>query len=486
MKIKLLDYTFPTEYGKLFESNLVSINEISNDENLIKLITILSDSTKIEKEIIFLDFKRFLMTSAEYRRTRLYRWYWNYLTICVTFLKLAIRMFKKYNLNKSDIIIDDWSIGVVDDFYEKEFISRAKNLFSCSVLDFGKIFKINLIDGIKCSKGFITSYFYGLYLSSMYKMNIAYYVCRFFSDYLSGLWIKKNLKPKIVVSGNDNGLNLIRTKAAGAKVVLIQNGNRPPWSDSCFLYADCYFSMYGEKTNKIRINMTKCLFKKVYSFGSIRLHNYYKKQAEDKYCYDLLYVSTVGNSDQEKDHDNMLGHYCTLKSEYEAIRLFNDNIAKKNKYKIAYYCRYYGEETELKSMGLHSDHIEYISYKPGYVYNFIAKSEIVCSTCSTACLEAMSMGKKIVFINLSGNNYLNYYYKDLEIEYNKNVTIALDEFLEEIKNRKFNYEDYIVQNPKYIDDVIMCIAQILDDKNNNFTNRNVTNPAINNLNKFYS
>lgn len=463
MKIELVDYTLPKEYGKSFEANIIRINEISNDENLIKLVNILNDSTKIEKEIIFLDLKRFLMVFDEFRKKRLYRWYWNYLILFVIFLKLIIRMFKKFNLSKSDVIIDDWSIGVIENFYGKEFITRIKNLFSCSVLDFGKIFKINIIDSIKCSKGFIASYFYSLYLSSIYKKNIAYYVCWFFADYLSGLWIKKNLKPKIVVSGNDNGPNLIRTKAAGAKIILIQNGNRPPLSDSCFLYADCYFSMYGEKTNKMRIDMTKCLFKKAYSFGSIRFHNYYKKQAESKCYYDILYISTL--SQNSSDYDNIYGHHYPLKSEYEAIRLFNDNIAKKNKYKIAYYCRYYEEEADLKSKGLYCDYIEYIPYEPGNVYNFIAKSEIISSSCSTACLEAMSLGKKIVLINLSENNYLNYYYKDLEIEYNNNITISLDKFFEEIKNREFNYKDYIVQNPKYIDDVIICIAQILDDKN---------------------
>ena len=73
----------------------------------------------------------------------------------------------------------------------------------------------------------------------------------------------------------------------------------------------------------------------------------------------------------------------------------------------------------------------------------------------------MALGKKVGFINMSGNSCLNYPFRDLDIEYNLNSRISFEEYVTNLFNKTDDYKAYILQNKKYTKDMVEIIKSAL-------------------------
>ena len=150
----------------------------------------------------------------------------------------------------------------------------------------------------------------------------------------------------------------------------------------------------------------------------------------------------------------------SLDAECEAIKLLIA-YAEKNSVKIAYQCQFNDEVRELEEMGLKSTNINYITQQDQSVYVTLSQSRIVLSPYSTICTEAMKLGKKVGFVNLSGNDYINYAFKNLDIEFNLRSRISFEDFINKIENWQGNYGDFAVQDQMYIHSLLKIIKNAI-------------------------
>ena len=290
----------------------------------------------------------------------------------------------------------------------------------------------------------------------------------FFSNYLSGLKIGKECQPRLVISGNDNGFSRIKAKSAGADIVLIQNGIRPPVGDSAFSYADHYFSMAAKKITDLRMG-TGCIFKNVYFFGSLRLYNFLRSgqgvSRNGQILYDFLFVQAfeIPYAPDEKFY----GNFYSTNNEIKLIKEVN-KLASCGELKIAFQFRGKSTLEELKKLGLFSERITYIINKQQSVYASVLASDVVMSPISTLSLEAMALNKKVFFVNLSGNPEIFQDYKDLGVEYKKpegfdasGDKTYLGDCINEVRKQSKDYKPYIFQNPEYVRDFAAVIDIIL-------------------------
>jgi len=299
----------------------------------------------------------------------------------------------------------------------------------------------------------------GRSITARHNIDVTSYIIRFFNEFLAGSSIKKYLRPKMIISGNDNGCPVIKSKAAAPEILLIQNGERNYSSDSSFKYSDYYVSMGTGKYVEAR-QKTGNIFKNVLPYGSLRLHNFVKASSGDprksSRLYDIVWIS---NWNLVK-HADIYRSFYPIEAEYSAIRLINQISSL---YNVAYYGRYQGETEDLKKLGLFSENVAYIRREDKSVYESIQESEIVLSTGSTVNLEAMALGKKVGFVNLSGNPYINYTYKDLSIEYNNVSSIPFADFISGIRARTSRYEEFISQNTDFVRDLCSAIKQNINE-----------------------
>lgn len=325
------------------------------------------------------------------------------------------------------------------------------------VVDFQSLSEIDVTIFITTIPAFLRSFFHASSIMKACGIDLRRYTYTFYKIILEGKTIEKHYEPKLVISGNDNGMSVVKAKAAGADVLLIQNGLRPYRSESCFKFADYYISMGTERILQARTDQG-CYFKSCYSLGSLRLYNFLRQSGNINLAllYDVLWVSSCGLC----DYDSILNGYYLATDEHKAIRIFNE-LVEKNSLRAAYQCRYANETDDLRKLGLFSEKVTYIEGGSKCVYQSVAESIVVFSSWSTVCHEAMALGKKIGFINLSGNDHINYTFKDLEIEYTGKSNLSPEEFLAGIRDREFDYKNYMKQSTSYVDELIGIVDRAL-------------------------
>ena len=362
-----------------------------------------------------------------------------------------------------DIIVDDWSNGVVSHFYGEEIISRLGQSYRYDIIRFSRIRGVNLKHVFQQLFNFFKCMFLAESIIRKHKMDLREYVFAFFSEFMSGQAIRETYKPKLVITGHQNGFSSIKAKAAGAEIILIPNGLFGYFGDTSFKYAD-YFISIGAKYFIEAALKFGCVFKNIYSFGPLRVYNFNQKtkNREFKVIYDLLWVG-FGT--------DLLSNYSregyTIKAEHEAIKLINKYASKG--WKVAYHCRHEDDVEKLGELGLLSDKIDYLpptysktSKKTKNIYEAVRESGLIMSSLSGVCHEAYALGKKMAFVNLSGNSYLNYPYRSANVEYDLSSKTSFDEFVERIKNKNIDRKDYVEQNHNYIEDLFSIVDNVLN------------------------
>lgn len=460
--MRLKNYSLSAYYADVFRYNFKEIDNIQSDELFDNFVKMLACISRIDYEIVLIELKRYLMLSREYFPDNI-RVRFIYAFLLPYFILGGIpRIFFNKCRKDADIIIDDCSINSADNLYGRELMNVLNRDHKCLMSNFRELKKINMVDLLNYCLSFAKSFLFARHIRKRHGIDLRRYVFSFFSDFLSGLCIKRCYQPKLVISWNDNGLAIIKAKACGADILLIQNGLRDHSGDASFKYADYYISIGTRYPIETRVE-TGCIFKKIYSLGSLRMYNFLKNAKNKKIdiLYDLLWVGGWDLCGPENIF--LKSKYYSMEAHYKALRLINDFAIRTN-LRVAYHCRYECEIEDLKKLGLFCDKITYFKNSQKNVYQSVLESDIILSCVSTVSLEALGLGKKVGFINLSENNIINLTYRNLDVEYNLNSGITFEEFIRKIREKEFNFNDYAIQNPNYVEVLSKIVTEALKAK----------------------
>lgn len=454
----------PEQYVEITEHNLKIIDNIENEIIINNLVKMLAAISKIDYQICLLDLKSYLMINHSYPPFDLAvkpKNIFLYLRFVASHL---FHGFRPKRAKQFEVIIDDWTDGIVLPFYGDELISQLKTSYVCGIERFRCLRFVNLIHVFRSLLGFIKCMFLAEKIIRAYRADLREYVFIFFSEFLSGLAIREANKPKLIITGHQNGFSSIKAKAAGAEIIFIPNGVFGYFGDTAFKYADHFISVGGKYFDEAALKFG-CVFKNIHSFGPIRVYNFNQKTKgrNFKVIYDLLWVGCGIDL-----LSNYLREGFDVKTECEAIKLINCYAAK-NGAKIAYHCRTDTDVEKLKKLGLFSEKITYLP--PTYsengketknIYEAVKESRIVMASVSGVFHEALTFGKKAAIVNMSGNDYLYYPYRNTGLEYNLSSKISFDEFVEEIENREVDLTGHVVQNPNYVRDLLSIVEGIVN------------------------
>jgi hypothetical protein len=463
MVLNLTPYTGPDEFAERFDHNLKEISGIEDDELFKNFSHFLSEFSGIDDEIVLLDIKRHLMNNYEYRPHELDPKLSNMLLIPYVLLSLLGHLsLKKKEL--IDVLIDDICPEAIETFYGRELVSGIEKDHILLFASLRRFRKSRITHIARFMPGYLRCYLMCRRITKKHGVDLRRYLSLFFLSFIYGLALREDHNPKLVVSGDDNGISVIKAKAAGCKILLIQNGLRGYTSDGTFKYCDHYIAMGGKKVTDIRKHLG-CVFKNTYYFGSLRLHNFLmSKEAvgAGNIVYDMLFVdSGFLLQDGKPNYDGYFKKFYPLDAELELIKRIK-NLAETCDLKIAHHCRENEKAIEdLKKLGLFSEKITYLLKKNESVYEASLSSGLVASAFSTVGLEAMALHRTVVFINLSGNKYVNYLFRDLGIEYTEKNKTPLVEYLNVVRMQEKNYGEYITQNSNYVYDLIAIVKKEL-------------------------
>lgn len=457
--ITLMEYATPEEFPSVLKYNFKQINNIQNDDAFNGLVARLSRATGIDDQVILLDLKRCLMTCQQLSPDYIKVTRKNISLFIYFIIRNIVRGMAFNPYRRAEIIIDDWYQGSLDTFYGKELKDKISDSYRCLFVNFEGLRAINWLDFVWHLPSFMKVMLFSYTIIRNHKIDLRRYIFTFFCNILVGLNIKRCCRPRIIISGNDNGVSVVKAKASQAAIILIQNAFRGYASDSFFKYGDYCISMGGNLERELRVEMG-CVSKNTYSLGSLRLYNFFQKNKDKKFniIYDLLWVG--GWSVCEEDGSSRGGYY-SMHAQRKAVQLINE-FALKSNMRVSYHYGYDNEIDDLKKMGLFCDKVFYIARNEKNVYQSVMESEIVLSVVSTVCLESIALGKKIGLINFSGNDHLAYLYRKLGIEYNNNKNSFAD-FLEKITRQNFRPEDYIYQSKHYVDDLFSIINTAMNN-----------------------
>ena len=461
MNVNLKRYADETTYVETFGDNLSSIKDLEKDPLIRDLIITLSQGSGIDCELVRIDLQRFLMHHLESSPGYLEKKASNHLLLPLFFGYMLTRLSIRKNA-RTGLMLDAWYSGSEDTFFGARMTSALKEKHCCSILQFTKLKGIRPIDLFKSMPLYVKCIAKCGKISRTHNFDLSRYVGMFYVNYLAGLKIRKECASSLIISGNDNGFPLIKAKAAGAKVMLIQNGMRPYLGSSTFAYADHYFSMGAEKINEARKEMG-CVFKNVYFFGSLRLHNFLSSEkgasdaGERRILYDIMFVDGFDLPGIDEAFEKIY----SIENEKKLIGMLND-MASTGEFRIAFQLR--GDKTvdDLKNFGLFSEHINYISGREQSIYTTLLSSEVVLTGLSTVGLEAMALNKRVCYANLSGNARIAYEYRDLNIEYREGPG-SLSDYIKELMKQDKDYRKYIIQNPRYVDDLLSIVDRELKE-----------------------
>jgi hypothetical protein len=455
MKFELNKYTIPKEYPEIYRHNFEQVDRIEEYPQFKRLIGLLSRATRIEPLIISLELKRYLMNMIEYRPVQSDPQNIGTLEL----IKKRVGKIRKYfiwprktDLRKVDVIIDDFSEGVLDNLYGSELLNNIKSLYKYKNANFLKPYPIKIKHYVIYLPWLLYALYHNKAIIKSMRIDLKPFIIIYFLRYLFGLSMKSDLKPKIIISGNDNGFPVVMGKAAGAEIVLIQNAKKMLFSDTTFKYADHYIAM-GDMAYTGVLKNTGCVFRNIYNYGSIRLYNSLNGKHDREDDIDILWVSDLENQPEE---EYVFKYYYSKRYEREAIILLNEYAASSNR-RIVYKCRFEGEIEELKKLDLICPKITYVGRNEKNTYRLMQSSRTVLSTISSVVYEGMGVGKHGGHVNLSGNKNLNYDVRELNIEYTPDSAISFSQFAEKILTNDRDYSRYVKQDQEYIQDVLKVI-----------------------------
>lgn len=432
-------------YAETHTYNFSVLENLHEDKSFSSLTKTLSSFSGIEEKIIEQTLKRQILLATEHYPER------------IVFNKKAIlklmyflgglcyraKIFCKHK--KYDVLVDDWSLNVRENFYGETLLSKIAKENSITVFDINSIKHVLFQD---VPRVFIyLPYLYYLIFSIYYRKGLflQYGVHSVIRDSMAGRFLARKHGIEVVLSG-EVVPNIIRCKAANAKLVSLNNGYSPGNTIYSYFYADIILSL---PARKYLASCTVCnyLVGDIRYVGSLRQARFYKKQASE---YPLLWISSVQESYFSEK-------FISLEGEYKATKLINEFAAKYPEVPVYYRFRSDNELEILKEKKLYCEHIHYLS-KSSSVYEEISKAEVVMTKSSSTGIEAMGAGKKVGILNFFGNPLIHEGFKNLNIHLFDNSLDAFYKFYIYIRDYDTTrYESYAYQSPNFEEEVVKAI-----------------------------
>lgn len=444
-------------YAETFGHNFREVGRIGAYPQVKDLTDFIAARLGVLPEIVEIELRRYVLTCHEYypgeilpskgavpRR------------VCRFAAQVGLALLPRQFCGKSRVLVHDWSPGVIDNFYGDVLLRSLKVRLSAGVVSQKGLWRAGLLDSFSR----IPDYFMAQRLAARARMATGVELSGFVNYAvrcaLAGQWLRRYAAPAVILSGNDNGFPVLLAKAAGAKLILIQNARKTLFSDAAYKYADIFVAMADLEKMGI-IAQTGCRFGKIVQLGSIRIANAMQPPAREGAIpgCDLLWISDLeysGGSEQ------VFGRYYSMTSEIAAIRVLNE-LALRSGWSIIYKCRMPDELVHLKSLGLISDKIHYVGRYEMNTYRVALKAEVVMSTLSTVVLEMLGVGKKAGLFNLSGNNNVNADLSQYGLEYTREDTGGLLDFVSSLRLNPPDLGGTVVQDPHYFERLEEIVAE---------------------------
>jgi glycosyltransferase involved in cell wall biosynthesis len=458
LRDRIKHYTTPGEYAETFRSNLRAAGTADEHPDVRALLAALADAVGIEYDLVALDFKRYLLYTDEYYPDLLEKGPLYLARGVAALAYLALRGVRGGGREPADVLLDEWFDAAQRAFYGRDLIDRLEDGRRIRILDVSDYLHVDPRDLAPMLRSVPRLWRLQLRARRALGLEVAHYVYTFLKDALSGKSLRRRFGARLVVSGNDTGLPLAKTKAAGLRVALIQNGVRGWVSDAVFCFADLYLALEAGVLLPIR-EQTGCRFARAEPIGSIMLSHYLAKRGKTppEPEFDVVFVSSL---ETERPFDQMFKHYA-MEFERATIDLVNE-LAKSTELSVAYYPRYANEVDALRRLGLHSDEVTYLEYREHGVYAALDAARVVLTSFSTVGLEAMAVGKPVGYVNLSGNKVLNPGMPEAGIEYTNGGGEAFVAFVRGLlEARDIDLSRYIVQAPDFSATAARLIAEEL-------------------------
>ncbi|RAZ44848.1 hypothetical protein [Campylobacter hyointestinalis] len=270
------------------------------------------------------------------------------------------------------------------------------------------------------------NYFKLIYFSIKYKFDFIGLYVRLIGSIARHETESKGLDIDFLISAHDNGYDAFRYfiyKKNGIKnIILIQNGlrgNNNPSEGSLYLYADFYLS-YGKKQSQMLLGLHT---NKTIHCGSFPLYQYFLKYENVQVDYDVILIEQITNIDFEKSFYmgtflRIIDHLKRFADEYKNLKVA---YRTRNARVIGTQQRYLPVDKKLIGCN-----VIFESLQSENSYEAVMKSKIVVTYCSSLGLEAVGLGKKVLFCN----------YDNLSSIPNQNsVAVTLSGVYEEFKDK---------------------------------------------------
>lgn len=456
MAISLRRYAAPRDYAPLYRHNFQQVDGTQDDPLFQELVAGLGRASGLPDRLVWLDIKSYLMRNHEFYPHRLAPKAAN--ALAPFYFLLRSGPWAGREVPRADVIIDDMCNDPIETLYTPELKTLLDGMASCLLHDVSRTQGPGLLTRLRHLPGFLRAQRTCRAIRRRHGIDLRQYLVSFFKKFLAGRFLKDRCGAKLVVSGNDNDFPFILAKAAGARILLIQNGMRHMGGHFCFRHADVYVSM-GDVPLAAASGFQGSDFAEIKSLGSIRVHAYRAGRPLPRPAYDLLWVSTW---EPESNHEWSVrwAHWFSREAELEAARLLHE-FADRSDLRIAYHCRYDEELKDLEAHGIGSSRVTHLTNRQQHVYESVLMSDTVLSPLSTVSLEALALGKKAGFVNLSGNELVNYGFRDLGLEYGAGRDASFASFVARIRAQDGVPPPRVAQDPDMVASIAAAAKKLL-------------------------
>lgn len=455
-RLRLVPFRGPRSYGDDFRASLSEVGRIDEDQAFRSLIRMLAESTAIPYETVSLELKRSLSFENEFFPDTLRLSLRSLATLPFFLLRSLLCSCKErpFVAERADVILDFWFPDADSGFYGEPLLGELSRVNKCLRMDFTALKYYRFLSAVSAFPAYFRSWLRVWRVFLVHGLDLQRFIYRFYVDYLTGKELA-SIGARLVLSGNDNGFPSIKALAAGAEIFLIQNGLRTYVGDTAYKYADHYASM-GVGPLQDVFRECGCKLRNIHALGSLRLNNYLAgRTTAPELRYDLLFVETgyltyffqpFDPRRSTRWFDISFSGEATLR----ALQVLMD-LANRSGFRIALQTMYRGEVEIIKRLGCYSDRITYFEKGDRSIYETVMESDLIMSTVSTVCLEAMGIGKRACFMNFSGNANVNRLFSSLNIEYNSESKESPEAFIRRVKSIPLDdFYAHVRQDPDYV------------------------------------
>lgn len=394
----LCAFTAPDRYEVDFGRNLDVVARVSERPAFDVLIGDVATALGLPAEVVGQSLRRHLLTAWEYRPETLRRR--SAASARATAL-LAMRARRGgFHANPGSVLVDCWYPGAEDTFYGRGLLARLGDVGPVDLRDLSGGRDLDRGDVLRVLVRWPRLEAAARRLRRAEGIDCMAWLQGAVAQALVGRALAARGAPAAIVSGNDNGFPVLLAVAAGAPLVLVQNGLRARLSDSAFLWADHYLALAGPAFDDEH-TAVHSRFGTIEHVGSLRLQHALGAAPvlDEEARHDVLFVSSL--EPRGADFETVFGAYYRNEAELQAIAAVN-RLAERG-LRVAHYPRFFGESDALAATGLRSPVVEYLLRSDGGAYTAAATSRVVLSTGSTVSVEAAAMGRPVGCIELSGN-----------------------------------------------------------------------------------